>query len=180
MGALIDGILKLSRLSRGELHYVQTDLSKIARKICDELQQADSSRQVEFRIPDKVMADGDKTLLEIVLQNLLGNAWKFTAKNKEKARIEFGSEKNDNQTVYFVRDNGVGFDMRYANKLFSAFQRLHANKEFEGTGIGLATVQRIIHRHGGRVWAESEEGKGAVFFFSLGMTEERLKEEVEQ
>ncbi|MEE9200614.1 MAG: ATP-binding protein, partial [Candidatus Brocadiales bacterium] len=123
-------------------------------------------RNVEFVVADGLMAYGDEGLLQLVLTNLLGNAWKFTGKIANP-RIEFGKTEHEGKTAYFVRDNGAGFDMSYADKLFGAFQRLHAHTEFEGTGIGLATVQRIINRHGGHVWAEGELGKGATFYFTL-------------
>ena len=121
---------------------------------------------MSFNITPNLKAYADLNLLQIVLENLLNNAWKFTSK-REQAKIEFGSKHENAETIYFVRDNGAGFDMAYANKLFGAFQRLHAMTEFPGTGIGLATVQRIINRHGGRVWAEGAVGKGATFFFTL-------------
>ncbi len=166
MGQLIDDLLKLSRLTRGEMHRGPVNLSAIAREIAAELRMRDPARNVRFNIADGLVTQGDARLLRIALENLLDNAWKFTGK-REKAEITFDATEINGQTTYFVRDNGVGFDMTYANKLFGAFQRLHAAHEFEGTGIGLATVQRIIHRHGGRIWAESTVGQGATFYFTL-------------
>ena len=142
------------------------DLSSLAQMIASEIQQREPERQVEFVIAEGLVAKGDARLLRVVLENLLGNAWKFTAKHP-RARIEFGVARRNGQREYFVRDDGVGFDMAYTDKLFGAFQRLHSVTEFEGTGIGLATVQRIIHRHGGRVWAEGAVGQGATFYFAL-------------
>ncbi len=164
MGELIDDMLLLSRVARSEIHKEQVDLSALARSISAELKQAAPERVVEFVIADGIEANGDAKLLRILLENLLGNAWKFTAK-KAAAKIEFGTQAIDGGSAVFVRDNGAGFNMHYANKLFQPFQRLHSMNEFEGTGIGLATVQRIIQRHGGRVWAEGEEGIGATFYF---------------
>jgi light-regulated signal transduction histidine kinase (bacteriophytochrome) len=143
------------------------DLSALARAVTTELQNTQPERQVEFVIADGVVVEGDAGLLRTALENLLGNAWKYTSKHAT-GRIEFGVSQQDGQPVYFVRDDGTGFDMAYVGKLFGAFQRLHAADEFEGTGIGLATVQRIIHRHGGRVWAEGAVEHGATFYFSLG------------
>jgi light-regulated signal transduction histidine kinase (bacteriophytochrome) len=131
-----------------------------------ELQQGEPGRAVEVSIWDGMSAEGDPHLLRAALDNLIGNAWKFTSKSP-KPRIEIGALKDRGRTTYFVRDNGAGFEMAYADKLFGAFQRLHSTNEYSGTGIGLATVQRIVHRHGGRIWAEAEVGKGAVFFFTL-------------
>jgi len=142
------------------------DLSALAQAIAGELQETQSERQVEFVIAQGLVATGDARLLRIVLENLLGNAWKFTGK-RPRARIELGVTQDDGHRVYFVQDDGAGFDMAYANKIFGAFQRLHAMTEFSGTGIGLATVQRIIHRHGGRIWAEAAVGQGATFYFTL-------------
>jgi signal transduction histidine kinase len=166
MGELIDDLLKLARVSRAELKKENMDLSRIARDVIEELQARAPGRQVEVAIEDGVVAQADGRLIRGVLENLLGNAWKFTAR-QDAARIAFGRCEIDGRTVCFVRDNGAGFDMQYANKLFGAFQRLHKTEEFEGTGVGLATVQRIINRHGGRVWAEGAVGEGATFYFTL-------------
>ncbi|MEW6203232.1 MAG: ATP-binding protein [bacterium] len=167
MAELIDDLLKLSRVSRAEMQYVGVDLSVIVRSVAEELRKMEPDRDVEFIITDSARADCDPHLMKIVLENLIENAFKFT-NGKPHARIEFSmSMSSDMERVYFVRDNGVGFDMRYVDKLFGVFQRLHTVTEFPGTGIGLATVKRIIHRHGGRVWAEGEVGKGATFYFTL-------------
>lgn len=167
MSQLVDALLGLSRMTRAEVHREQIDLIPLARSVLESLSQEQPEREVEWLVVGQAIADGDSRLLRVVLENLLGNAWKFTSKN-ERARIEFGMETRAGETIYFVRDNGAGFNSRYADKLFGAFQRLHRSDEFEGTGIGLATVQRIIHRHGGRIWAESEVGQGATFYFTLG------------
>lgn len=166
MAQLIDDLLELARLTRSEIRREPVDLSALARAVAADLQKAQPERQVNFRIADAVIAEGDPRLLRVVLVNLLGNAWKFTA-NRPSATIEFSMSRSDGRPAYVVRDDGAGFDMAYAGRLFGAFQRLHGPSEFEGTGIGLATVQRIIHRHGGRVWAEGEVGKGATFSFTL-------------
>jgi signal transduction histidine kinase len=166
MAQLIDDILNLSRVSRGEMRYEAVNLSTIARAIASELQSVAPERPVELSILDGVIATGDPRLLRVVLDNLLRNAWKFTEKHPT-AKIEFGVSHSNGKPVYFVRDDGAGFDMAYAGKLFGAFQRLHAMTEFQGTGIGLATVQRIVHRHGGRVWAEGKVEQGAIFYFTL-------------
>jgi PAS domain S-box-containing protein len=167
MTSLIQALLKLASLGRSELQCEQTDLSSLAHIIAKELQQGDSVRHVEFIIPDGILASGDAAMLRIVMENLIGNAWKFTGL-LDRARIEFGvTYPAGKPAEYFVRDNGAGFDMRYANRLFGAFQRLHLDDEFPGTGIGLATVQRIVHRHGGRIRAESSVGNGATFYFDL-------------
>jgi signal transduction histidine kinase len=166
MGQLIDDILKLSRVTRSEMKRETVDLSALAQTVVAELKERQLERQVEFVIAKGLITNGDKGLLGIVLENLLGNAWKFTSKHSS-ARIEFGTNYHEDKLVYFVRDDGSGFDMAYVDKLFGAFQRLHAASEFPGTGIGLATVQRIIHRHGGRVWAEGEMEKGTTFYFTL-------------
>ncbi|HJV27824.1 MAG TPA: PAS domain S-box protein [Aromatoleum sp.] len=167
MAQLIDDILKLSRLSRAELRHEPVDLSAMARAVADELREADPQRQVEFVIADGVTATADPRLMRVVLENLLGNAWKYTS-HHPRAQIEFGVERHaDGTTVYFVSDDGAGFDMGYAGKLFGAFQRLHTAAEFPGTGVGLSSVQRIIHRHGGEVWAEGAVEVGATFRFTL-------------
>ncbi|MCU0537640.1 MAG: CHASE3 domain-containing protein [Hydrococcus sp. Prado102] len=166
MAELIDDLLQLSRLTRSEMHAEQVNLSQLAIAIATELQNTQPERKVEFAIEPNLLVIGDIRLLRIALENLLGNAWKFTGKQPQ-ARIEFGLTDCDGTPAYFVRDNGTGFDMAYADKLFGAFQRLHDMTEFEGTGIGLATVQRIIYRHGGRVWAKGEVGVGATFYFIL-------------
>ncbi|MGE5393142.1 MAG: PAS domain S-box protein [Candidatus Saccharibacteria bacterium] len=166
MGHLIDDLLKLARISRMELHPEEINLTEIARNIAEELQETNPERKAEFLINENLKAKGDRSLVQVVLQNLLDNAWKYS-KNTPVTRIEFGSFRQDNRTVYFIKDNGVGFDMKYVDKLFGAFQRLHSVTEFEGTGIGLATVNRIIRRHHGSIWAESEINKGTTFFFTL-------------
>ncbi|GAB4256277.1 MAG: hypothetical protein Kow0065_04970 [Methylomicrobium sp.] len=166
MGELIDDLLQLSRVGRGDLRCVDVDLSKMVREILADLRHRDPNRQVELRIAPDCRAFGDSQLLKIVLENLLANAWKFT-RNREPAKIEFGTYRDGEQTVYYVRDNGAGFNPKYVHKLFGAFQRLHSEEEFEGTGVGLATVQRIIARHEGSVWAESRPDEGAAFFFKL-------------
>lgn len=166
MDDLIDSMLKLSRVTRFELNYNRVNLSTLSKEITDKLKDTDSERNAEFFIEDNIIVNGDKYLFNILLENLLNNAWKFTSK-KEKTIIELGTFKKDLDTVYFIRDNGTGFDMKYYNKLFGAFQRLHSKKDFPGTGIGLATVQRIIHRHNGKIWAESEPDKGTTFYFTL-------------
>ncbi|HXC16643.1 MAG TPA: ATP-binding protein [Holophagaceae bacterium] len=166
MGHLIDDLLRLSRTTRSEMFRRDLDLSELARVIAADLQVASPERKVDVSIAPGMTAHGDPTLMRAVLENLLGNAWKFTAKQAE-ARIEVGRLEKGQGNIYFVRDNGAGFDMRYVDKLFGAFQRLHAVTEYAGTGVGLANVQRIIHRHGGRVWAEGEPDRGATFYFTL-------------
>lgn len=166
MGTLIDDLLKLSRVTRTELKREMVDLSAMAEEIGAELRRQAPERKAEFSIAPGLLANGDRGLLRIVLDNLLGNAWKFTGGCAE-ARISLEAETHAGETVYSVRDNGAGFDMAYANKLFGVFQRLHDVSEFPGTGIGLATVQRIVHKHGGRIWAQSEVGKGTQFYFTL-------------
>jgi len=167
MGRLIDDMLNLSRVGRREMQRMPVDLSDLAASILAELHQREPERQVRAEVQPGLQVIGDAGLLRIALENLLGNAWKFTGKTPE-ARIEMGATSQEGARVYYVRDNGAGFDMRYTDKLFSSFQRLHSEEEFPGTGIGLAIVQRIIARHGGRIWAEGEEGKGATFYFTLG------------
>jgi PAS domain S-box-containing protein len=167
MTTLIQALLKLASLGRSELLCQETDLSSLAQVIATELQQGDSSRHVEFIIPAGIVASGDAAMLRIVMENLIGNGWKFTSK-VDFARIEFGVTYSAGKPAeYFVRDNGAGFDMQCAARLFGAFQRLHLEHEFPGTGIGLASVQRIIHRHGGSIRAESAVGHGATFYFDL-------------
>jgi PAS domain S-box-containing protein len=166
MGQLIDDLLDLSRLMRVELRREPVDLSALADEIVSELQVTQPDRQVQFVTTPGLAGHGDERLVRVVLENLLNNAWKFTG-TRDQPRIEFGAVDDRGPTVYFVRDNGVGFDMEHADKLFGPFQRLHGPAEFDGTGIGLATVQRIVHRHGGRVWAESEVDQGATFHFTL-------------
>ena len=169
MSGLIDDLLNLSRVSRTVLRKVSISLTELARGVVAELQNREPARKVAIEITDGLTARGDSRLITIVLVNLLGNAWKYTAKRPE-ARIAFGQENKGNETAFYVRDNGAGFDMAYADKLFAPFQRLHRDSEFEGTGIGLATVQRIISRHGGRIWAEAAVDGGATFYFTLGDT----------
>ena len=166
MGELIDGILKLSRLTRNEMHKEEIDLSALVEDISSRLQEGEPRRHAQFVIKKGLITRGDPQMLRALMENLVGNAWKFT-KNREEARIEFGTKKNGAKTTYYINDNGVGFDMTYADKLFGAFQRLHDISEFPGTGIGLATVQRIINRHGGNIWAEGAVNKGATFYFTL-------------
>ncbi len=166
MGQLIDDLLGLSRVSRAELRRETVDLSAMAQTILGGLQAGEPDRTVNAVIAGGVIAEGDARLLSVVLENLLANAWKFTQK-RSGPTIEFGVKHTDGEHAYFVRDNGAGFEMKYADKLFGAFQRLHGSAEFEGTGIGLATVQRIVRRHGGRVWAEGQVNDGATFYFTL-------------
>jgi signal transduction histidine kinase len=165
MGQLIDDLLTLSRIARGDLHHEVVDVSALARAIADELSARSPDRRVEVVVEDGIRVRGDRRLLLVALENLLDNAWKFTSK-VPSARIEIGQTVTDRDFVVYVRDNGAGFDMTFADKLFGAFQRLHTEHEFPGTGIGLATVRRIVHRHGGRVWAESHP-PGATFYFAL-------------
>ncbi len=167
MAQLIDDLLALSRLNRTELRHAQVDLSGIGRAVVEDLGERDPARRVSWEIAPGLEAMGDPHLLQIALANLLENAWKFT-RHRPEAAIALGAQEQKGERVFFVRDDGVGFDMAYASKLFSPFQRLHHQSEFEGTGIGLVTVQRIVHRHGGRIWAESAVGKGATFYFTLG------------
>jgi len=166
MALLIDDLLSLSRVTRSEIQLARVDLSALARTIAERLRRSEPRRQVEFIINEGVSVDGDARLFGIALENLLGNAWKFTSK-RECAHIEFGQLRKDGRTLIFIRDNGAGFDMAHVGQLFGVFQRLHSSREFEGTGIGLATVQRIIRRHGGRIWAEGVVDRGATFYFTL-------------
>jgi PAS domain S-box-containing protein len=171
MGMLIDDLLGLARVSRAELSRQEVDLAAIARRVVASLQEREPERRVEVRIPDEALAVGDPRLLRVVLDNLIGNAWKFTGKEPNPV-VEFGAASENGTRAFFVRDNGAGFDMAYASKLFGPFQRLHHADEFEGTGIGLATVQRIVRRHGGEIRAEGEVGAGATITFTIPDAEE--------
>jgi light-regulated signal transduction histidine kinase (bacteriophytochrome) len=174
MNQVIDALLNLSLVTQCEIHRQDVDLSALAQSITAHLREHEPDRKVEFIIEPRLIANGDAQLLRVALENLLGNAWKFTKKRAD-AKIEFGvldktATQNVNaegRPIYFVRDNGTGFDMANKDKLFHAFQRLHTSAEFEGTGIGLATVKRIINRHGGAIWAEGAVDKGATFYFTL-------------
>ncbi|MCU7923523.1 MAG: DUF1638 domain-containing protein [Candidatus Thiodiazotropha sp. (ex Dulcina madagascariensis)] len=170
MGQLIDDLLRLSRLTRVELVREPVDLSGMVRELAADLSETSPDRQVEFRIEEGLTVDCDPSLMKVVLENLIGNAWKYTSK-EETAVIEFGRDQHEEAPTFLVRDSGDGFDMSYADKLFLPFQRLHTEEEFPGNGIGLATVQRIILRHGGRIWAEAQPGKGASFYFTLEYVE---------
>jgi signal transduction histidine kinase len=178
MNSMIETLLSLSRMTSRELARERVDLSQLARELVDDLRAQDHARAVEFVLAPDLRADGDSTLLRLVLQNLLGNAWKFTARGPQ-ARIEFGTRDDGGIRTYFVKDNGAGFDMRFAEKLFGLFQRFHSANEFPGTGVGLATVQKIIHRHGGRIWAEAvpapNPGHGATFYFTLWESAEGVR-----
>jgi light-regulated signal transduction histidine kinase (bacteriophytochrome) len=169
MSQMIGDILRLSQITRSEIKKIKVNLSGLAQSVVEELEKAEPDRRVKFLISPGIKVKGDRRLLQIVLENLLGNAWKFTQKVKNPV-IEFGTltnGKGQSATTYFVRDNGVGFNEAYTEKLFLPFQRLHSKQEYAGTGIGLASVQRVIKRHGGRIWATSKEGEGAAFFFTL-------------
>jgi signal transduction histidine kinase len=166
MATLIDDLLKLARVTRAEMRTEVVDLSKIAGDIVAELRRSTPERQVDFAIAQGLEARGDPRLLRVVLDNLLRNSWKYTAK-QPRPRVEFAAAQENGERVFLVRDNGAGFDMQYADKLFGVFQRLHSDADFEGTGVGLATVRRIINRHGGRIWAESAVDRGATFYFTL-------------
>ncbi|MBN1474512.1 MAG: PAS domain S-box protein [Syntrophaceae bacterium] len=166
MGELIDDMLKLSRVNKADFQPEPVNLSEIAKEITESRKKHTGGKTVKIKIEKNIMTKGDKALLQIALTNLIDNAFKFSSKQNNPS-IEFGSKQKDGKEMFYLRDNGTGFDMTYANKLFTPFQRLHTQDEFSGTGIGLATVQRIIHRHGGQIWAESEAGKGATFFFTL-------------
>ncbi|OFW20828.1 MAG: hypothetical protein A3H97_13115 [Acidobacteria bacterium RIFCSPLOWO2_02_FULL_65_29] len=166
MGELIDDLLQLSRIGRADMHRDRVNLSEIARAVVADLRQHDPEREVEVDIEDNLIADADGRLVRVALENLIGNAWKFTGK-ANRPRVQFARESTLEGPTYVVRDNGAGFDMTYGDKLFRPFQRLHSPSEFPGTGIGLATVQRIVNRHGGRVWAEGEPGRGAAIYFTV-------------
>lgn len=167
MGRLIDALLGLARVTRRPPRPTEVDLAAVARRVVDRLRAAAPERNVDFFAPDRLLVRGDERLLESVLENLLGNAWKFTSR-RERARVEFGVAAIAGRRCYFVKDDGTGFDPAHASKLFGVFQRLHSDRDFEGTGIGLATVERIVRRHGGEVWAEGSVGGGATFYFTLG------------
>lgn len=171
MSELIEGMLQMARLARAEVLRTEVDLSRMARDIADGLQRANPERDVEFIVQEGIVANGDERLLHVVLDNLLGNAFKFTSK-RPGARIEVGARMDSGAATFYVRDNGAGFAPEHAAKMFRPFQRLHSEKEFSGTGIGLATVHRIVERHGGRIWAEGEPGKGATVYFTTGIPEE--------
>ena len=166
MGQLIDDLLNLSRMNRIEMTHEEVNLSANVRNIACKLKETEPERQTEFIIADELIAYGDERLLRVALENLLNNAWKYTV-NQPNAVIDFGATACDGKTAYFVRDNGAGFDMAYIDKMFKPFQRFHSATQFPGTGIGLATVKRIINRHGGQVWAKGEVGKGATVYFML-------------
>jgi len=166
MGQLIDDLLNLSRVTRVEMQRGRVDLSRLARKTFEEIRRSQPDRPIDLLVADGLTGAGDERLLGVVLRNLLDNAWKFTLR-KDRARIEFGAVAAAGGTAFFVKDNGTGFDMTYAGKLFQPFQRLHAMREYPGTGIGLATVKRIVERHGGRVWIEAQPGRGTTVCFTL-------------
>lgn len=170
MGQLIEDLLRLSRLSRGALNLARVDMSALVRGVVAELQKLHPEREVSILIGEGGEVVADPNLLKVALENLIGNAWKFTSKKSEPL-IEFGTVAVGEEKAWFVRDNGAGFDMAYAEKLFQTFQRLHLEKEFPGTGIGLSLVQRIIRRHNGRIWAEGALGQGATFYFTLGSSD---------
>lgn len=167
MSELIEGLLSLSRVTSAAVARRPVDLTALSRRVFAERAAAEPGRKVTVAVADGLTARGDALMLEVLAENLLGNAWKFTSK-QPNARIEVGRERRGGEAFFFVRDNGAGFDMRDVEKLFKPFQRLHSQSEFPGTGIGLATVQRIVSRHGGRVWAEGAPGRGATFYFTLG------------
>jgi light-regulated signal transduction histidine kinase (bacteriophytochrome) len=166
MAELIEDMLRLSRITRAEINIAEINLTEIAQSVIDELRKSEPQRNINIIIAEGLKDKADARLIRIALENLLGNAWKFTSKQPD-ALIEFGSTKEGKKTVYFIRDNGAGFNMSYVDKLFIPFQRLHTENEYPGTGIGLATVRRIIFRHGGTVWAEAQVGKGATFYFNI-------------
>jgi signal transduction histidine kinase len=165
MGTLIDALLQLSRITRAEIVREDFSISALAESVASEIREQNAERQLTFEIQPGLMVNADPRLTRVGLENMLGNAAKFTSK-LEHARVEFGWDEE--QKAWFIRDNGAGFDMTYSDKLFSAFNRLHGDRDFKGSGIGLATVARVIHRHHGRIWARSEINRGATFWFTLG------------
>ncbi len=167
MAELIDDLLDLARVTRAEMYREPINLSRLVFEVAQELQSHEPQREVALNIAEGLRAEGDARLVRVALQNLIGNAWKFTSKRKQ-AQIELGAKASNGDRAFFVRDNGAGFDQSYASRLFGAFQRLHGADEFPGTGIGLATVHRIIRRHGGTVWAEGVVNRGATVYFTLG------------
>jgi light-regulated signal transduction histidine kinase (bacteriophytochrome) len=174
MSQLIDALLSLARVTRGDLQPARTDLSALARAVIEQLTATEPGRPREISVQDGLQALIDPALARTLLENLIGNAWKFSGQ-APRSRVEVGALDKDGARVFFVRDNGVGFDMAHAHKLFTPFQRLHAMREFPGTGIGLATAHRIVERHGGRIWAEGAPGAGATFFFALPQPTERTR-----
>jgi signal transduction histidine kinase len=167
MGTLIEDLLQLARITRCDFNRQKLDISGLAEETVDKLKQQNPERDVKIKLEDNLYATGDEHLISIALDNLLGNSWKYTAKTSQPS-IEFGSSHSSNgHDIYYVKDNGAGFDMKYADKIFMAFQRLHSKEDYPGTGVGLATVQRVIDRHGGKIWAESDIGKGTTIFFTL-------------
>lgn len=166
MDRLTEDLLRLSRITRSQLKREPVDLALLAREVVHELRQMDPRRDVVFAISDHLETHADPVLMRVAITNLLGNAWKYTGRRKQ-ALVSFGREQRDDQTVFCVRDNGAGFDMTYASKLFTPFQRLHSVREFPGSGVGLACVARVVHKHGGRIWADARTGEGAAFFFTI-------------
>jgi len=166
MAELIDDILELSRITRINIEYNEVNLSALAEECLQRLRSTEPDRNVDIQIQQNMRAKGDLRLLRIVLQNLLSNSWKFT-RECDSPKIQFGVTNNEEKPAYFVKDNGVGFDVKYADKIFGIFQRLHTREEFDGTGIGLASVQRVVNRHGGKVWVNAKDHKGATFYFTL-------------
>jgi light-regulated signal transduction histidine kinase (bacteriophytochrome) len=166
MGEIIDDILQLSNVSRAKYEPQTVNLSNLVATNLEKLRTTNPERDIKIEVEPNVKATGDRSLLEIAVANLVENAWKYSSQRQE-AKIKFGTQEQNGKVVYYIKDNGVGFDTQYMNKLFGPFQRLHTDKEFPGTGIGLATVHRIIDRHGGKVWANAKEGRGATFYFTI-------------